>query len=531
MFRSMKVFVQLISIQFIVLFFVFTDSYAQQQSIPLNSFYKEKFIENSGNKSIETFYPANESQLNLTFLMRDSSLQYYEFTEWLFKKHWVNIQKPEGSVFISPFMNMALGKETSDPTKQRLFNNTRGIYVTGELLKKFSFSFIFAENQNRFMNYESDYFKSRGELYVGGGAYSLQNAFVPSGARTKPFKTDGFDYAYSIGSLAYQVNPKLRLELGNNQHFIGSGYRSLLLSDNSSVSPNVKVKWDFLPRWRFDVLIQKNRNLYRKPKTKAVEAPYESKFFAATYLTFKPSENFSISLFTSGNQLRGDSLIKHGLEWQMLVPVPLVQNDILMGDSKKFNGITGLNLDYAFEKVRLYGQVAVDKFDKKYLFAGQLGIHLFEIFKIKNLHAQVELNYVPERFYSDANPKLSYSNSNIPLAHPKGNNFGEGVLRLDYEWKRLYIQSSTIAYTNIGGNDTIPFSANSIFLNQTSTQNSIPQTFVQTVEIGWRVNRRYNAQFFVAWKSRAYLSTHRNENGQMFLVGFKTGITNQYFDF
>lgn len=514
-----------------MLFLSVSNSFAQQKSIPLNSFYKEKFIENSGSKSIETFFPANESQLNLPKIIRDSSLQYYEFTEWLFKKHWVNIQKPEGSVFISPFMNIALGKETTDPTKSRLFNNTRGIYVEGELLNKFSFNFIFAENQNRFMNYESAYFQTRGEMYLAGNSYSVVNAFVPGGARTKPFKIDGFDYAYSIGNFTYQVNPKLRLELGNNQHFIGSGYRSILLSDNSSVSPNVKVNWKFLPKWSFDVLFQKSRNLYRKPLTKSIEAPYENKLFAASYLTFKPSDQFSISLFTSGNQLLGDSLIKHGLEWQMLVPVPFVQNDVLFGNSKKFNGITGLNLDFAFEKTRLYGQVAVDKVAKKYVVAGQLGIHFFQILKVKNLHAQVEVNYVPEHFYSDQNPKLSYSNSNIPLAHPKGNNFGEGVFRFDYEYKRFYIQSSTIGYTNLGGNDTLAFSANSIFLNQSHTEKAVPMTFIQSVEIGWRVNRRYNAQFFVGWKGRMYQSAYRKENDQMFIFGFKTGLTNQYFDF
>lgn len=502
-----------------------------QKNIPLNSFYKEKFIENSGKKSIETFFPANESQLNISYIIRDSSLQYYQFTEWLFKKHWITIQKPEGSLMISPFMNISLGKETTNPTGARLFNNTRGVYAEGELLGKFSFNFLFAENQNRFMKYEADYFNSRGELYVGNNAYSLQNAFVPGGARTKPFKNDGFDYAYSVGSIAYQVNSKLRVEAGNNQHSIGSGYRSLLISDNSSDAPHFKVKWNFLPKWRFDVVMQKNKNLYRKPRTKAVESPYETKLFGLSYLTFKPIENLSISLFTAGNQLRGDSIIKHGLEWQMLIPVPLMQNNILFGNSKKINGITGLNLDFALEKTRIYGQIAVDKFNGKHLVAGQLGAHFFQVLNVKNLHAQIEVNYVPEHFYGDINPKLSYSNSNIPAAHPKGNNFGEGVVRLDYEFKRLYIQTSTIAYTNIGGNDSIPFSANSIFLNQSHSEKSVPQTIIQNIEIGWRINRRYNAQLFLGWKGRAYISPHRKENDQMFIFGFKTGISNQYFDF
>lgn len=518
---------------FIVSGLLFCQSiFAQHGMIPLNNFYKEKFIENSGNRSLETFFPANETQLNLPDIIRDSSVQYYEFTDWLFKKHWITINKPVGNLVISPLIDFSMGKETTDKDRQRLFRNTRGLYVKGEIMDKLSFSFVFAENQARFMNYESEYFNSRGEMYVlPNGSYSRQNAVIPGGGRTKSFKTTGYDYAYSVGSIAYQANKNIRFEIGNNQHFIGSGYRSLLLSDNTTGGMNFRLNWKIAPKWKFDVLMQMNKNLYRKPQTNAIEAPYENKFYGMTYLTFQPIENLSLSLFTAGNHLRGDSIIKHALSYQMLIPVPLIQNNLLFGNSAKLNGITGLNIDFALKNTRIYSQLAVDKFEKEYLFSAQLGVHFFKLFGFKNLHLQLETNYVPQHFYADANPKLSYSHSNLPLAHPKGNNFAELVVRADYELKRLYMNTKTVYYSNLGGNDSVPFTANSIFGVQENLSVLKAKTFVQEFEIGYRFNRRYNAMLFVGWKGRIYTLPGQRNNEQMFLIGLKTGIFNQYLDF
>lgn len=504
---------------------------AQQNMLPLHTFYKEKFIEVSGKRSIETFFPANESQLDLHHLIRDSSTQYYDFTDWFFKKHWITISRPEGNLTISPLVNFAYGKETTNPDRGALFRNTRGLYVEGELLNKIGFNFIFAENQARFMDYESAYFDSRGELQIADGVYHLQHAVIPGGNRTKPFKENAYDYAYSIGSISYELNKNLRFEVGNNQHFIGSGYRSLLLSDNSLVAPNFKVNWKISSRWSYQVLFQRNKNLYRKPATASVEAPYESKLFAATYLTFKPRENFSLSLFTAGNQLRGDSLVKHAMQAQMLIPLPFVQNDLLFGKSALFNGITGLNADFALKNTRIYGQVALDKFDKTYLIAGQLGAHFFRVLKVKNLNAQLEANLVPEHFYASRNPKLAYSNGNLPLAHTRGNNFGEVLMRWNYEIKRVFVNSKTIYYTNLGGNDSIPLAANSIFSAQENVTTLKAATFIQEFEIGYRINRKYNAMLSAGWKGRFYQGGNADASQQMFFIGLKTGIINQYLDF
>jgi hypothetical protein len=511
-----------------------TAAFTQQNDLPLHTFYKDAFLQQSGKRSIETFFPANENQLNLHELIRDSSKQYYDFTEWLFKKHWLTVDRPEGNLSISPLVDFTGGKELSDPSRGNIFRNTRGIFAEGELLHKIGFQFIFAENQARFMGYEAAYFNQQGERYVGTDGYSVQNAVIPGGARTKPFKTDAYDYAFSMGSIHYELNRHLNIDAGNTPLFVGTGYRSLLLSDNALGTPHVRVRWQVAPKWSYQVLFSKQQNLYRKPLTQAVESVYEAKLYGATYLTFQPIPNLSLSLFTAGSQLRGDSLVKHGLIAQMLVPVPLVQNDLLFGNSDLFNGITGLNVDFGLEHLRLYGQLVVDKYEKSFLFAGQLGVYFWEVLHVKNLSAQVEANIVPDHFYEAANPKLSYSHNNLPIAHPKGNNFNEALLRLNYEYKRMFVQSKSVLQDNSGGSLVTQFYPNSIFsdaVDNAYVHTGRGMTIIQEFELGYRFNRKYNAMLLVAWKVRHFEYPGQANTAQQLTIGLKTGLLNQYLDF
>ncbi len=533
----------------ILLIFVLVSGmiYSQQKLIPLQSFYKEKFIQLSGNKSISTFYPQNESELNIQFINRDSSKQYFDFSERLFKHHLLELKTDVGQINIDPLINFSRGRYNFDSTGYPLYRNNRGVFVEGQVYDKISFQFTFAENQARFQNYEREYMAGRGELYFAAKAYipkeeefylkdqifgySVQNAVVPGGSRTKPFKEYGLDYAYSTGMIRYAIHPKLAIEAGNNQHFIGSGYRSLLLSDNGFYAPNVRINWKIHPKLEYQVLYQKNVNLYRKPLTKAVESNYEMKFFALNYLTFKPSQSFSISLFSAGNQLLGDSMVLHPYINDQLIPLPFFQNDFMLGRSNVLNGISGLNLDLALKNMRLYGQVAIDQVNKVFLVANQLGFYWFDAFKIKNAMIQLEWNQVPKNFYSAKNPKLAYSQFNLPAAHPKGNNFNELFLKLFYEKNRFYLQAKTSIYLTQGGTTLQQFEATSIFNGLTFGNLEYGNTITGDYELGWRFNRLYNGNFFVKYQGRSSVYDKFQQTTNCIWFGLKTSLTNEYFDF
>ena len=520
--------------------------YSQQKLIPLQSFYKDKSLQFSAKKSISTFYPQNESELNINFINRDSSKQYFDFTEYLFKHHLLELKTDVGQLNIDPIINLSKGRSNLDTIGYPLFRNTRGIFIEGQVYNKISFQFTFTENQARFQNYEREYMASRGELYFAAKkfipdsavfflkdqliGYSLQNAVVPGGSRTKPFKEDGLDYAYSSGVVNFAVHPKFSIIAGNNRNFIGSGYRSLLLSDNGFLAPNIRFNWKIHPKIEYQVLYQKNLNLYRKPLTKAVESNYENKFFALNYLTYKPIPAFSISLFSAGNQLLGDSMVYHPFIKDQLIPLPFFQNDFTLGRSNVLNGISGLNLDLALQKVRIYGQVAIDQVNKVFLVANQLGFYLFDAFKIKNALLQFEWNQVPKNFYAEKNPKLAYSHFNLPSAHPKGNNFNELFLKLFYEKNRFYIQGKTSIYFTQGGSNLQQFEANSIFNALTFGKLSYGNTVTGDYELGYRFNRLYNATIYIKYQGRSidYDKIHSTFNCIWF--GLKTSLSNEYFD-
>ncbi len=506
--------------------------FAQQRLVPTHSFYKERFLQLSNGKSISTFYPQNQQDLNTIHLIRDTSLQYFNFSEYLFKHHLVELKSDVGQINIDPLINFSRGRFNFDSTGYPLYRNTRGVLIDGQIYNKISFQFTFAENQSRFQNYEREYMASRGELYIfPGPRYSIQNAVVPGGSRTKPFKDYGYDYAFSSGVIRYAPHKKISIEAGNNQHFIGSGYRSLLLSDNSFYAPNVRLNWKIHPKIEYQVLYQKNINLYRKPLTKAVEANYETKFFALTYLTFKPTESLSISLFSAGNQLLGDSMVKHLFITDQLIPLPFFQNDFTLGRSSVVNGIGGLNIDVALKSTRIYAQFAADKVNNVFLVANQLGFYWFDAFKIKNAMIQLEWNQVPKNFYSAKNPKLAYSQFNLPAAHPKGNNFNELFLKLFYEKERVYIQATTSVYLTQGGTFTQQINATSIFNGLKVGNLEYGNTITGDYELGWRFNRLYNGSIFVKYQGRVSVYDKFHQTTNCIWFGLKTSLTNEYFDF
>lgn len=500
---------------------------------PLNSFFKENTLRLSKANCLNSFYPTSGNEINLNHLNRDSTVVYSDIAALIFKQNLFQFKNKIGYIAINPMINISKGRNYLDTNKYVLNRNSRGIYVEGQLFDKLSYNFGFSENQAVFQSYEREYMNSRGECYVfGGGKYSVQNAVVPGGSRTKPFKVNGYDYAYSFGMLRLELTNKIAVEAGNNNNFVGSGYRSLLLSDNSFYSPSIRFQWNFSPKWSYQVVYKKQLNLFRKPITKAVEGEYESKIFSANYLTFKPIKSVSISLFSSGIQLEGDSLISHKFLAKNMLPLTFVQNDILFNQPSYVNGIAGLNMEYAWSKTRFYSQLVVDKVNNKLLSAYQAGVYFFDVFAIKKTMLQLESNYVPKDFYGSNSPKNAYSNFNLPLAHPKGNNFLEFFVKINYERKRFYFTARSDMFITQGGSMKQQIQANSIFLlSNTNTSFTKGFTFYEDVEMGYRLNRKYNSSFFIGFRGRAAQYSQANNAIQSIWFGVKTGLSNEYLDF
>ncbi|MFN5786772.1 MAG: hypothetical protein ACK46O_11665 [Flavobacteriia bacterium] len=504
--------------------------FSQQNSLLLNSYFKDQLFNNARNKSYHgsSFLPAFETEYDLNNIIRDSSKQYYELTEILFKRHLIEVKGPNYYLTISPAADLLIGKDREDTNIRKLFQNTRGIFIEGDLMKNFSFSTSIFENQGRFSNYESNYYSAVGELYPNqnSGKYTTQNAVIPGSARTKPFNVDGFDYAYATGNIIYRPHRAITLSAGNTSHFIGDGYRSLLLSDNSVPAPFFRGTFRISDKLQFNYLRVRLLNLLRRPVSTTVESYYESKAYSVNYLTFKPNTKFSVSLFEGVVWSRGDSIVSRPANPMFYNPVPLISG-LILPDSVA-NSVIGIDLSVPFYKGhRVYAQFALGNLNAKKT-ALQMGYRGYNLFGTRDLLVQIEYNNVSSGMYQSGNERLNYSHYNLPMAHVKGNSFQEFVFRANYGWNRIYADLKMVYYLV---SEHSPLALLPVAKPLPADTGKDGTIFHNSIEVGYRFNRKMNLTIFGNWQLRNYdLNPDRVKNNLLFF-GLRTGINNHYNDF
>ena len=498
-------------------------SMGQQNMLPISSFFKDELFRNN-RFSGSSFLPRSEGEFDLHAVIRDSSIQYYEFLDVLFKKHLIEIKGDGFNISISPTLNVGLGKDFEDTSSTRLFNNTRGFLVKVDLLKNFSFTTALYENQNRFTKYENAYYASIGERYPGADStYFAQNGVVPGGARTKPFKVDAFDYAYAIGNIVFKPADFVRVSAGNNSQFVGRGYRSLFLSDNSV--PAIYLRGDFKisDKLEYTVLRSKQFNLLRRPIYSTVESNYEAKLFSSQFLNYQVTPQFSLSLFEGSYWNVGDSISTKSVNGAYFLPVPFA-GPAIVNNENEVNSLSGLQLEYQWkDKIGFYSQLAISNWNTKSI-GSQIGMRYFDAFGLTNSLLQLEYNNVPKRLYLSENSRLNYSSYNLPNAHPKGNGFQEYILRFNYTKKRFYGDWKSVFYQFKNYQE-----GNLIAVNK-DIEKRTGQIYHQQIELGYRVNKKMNLELFVQHLYRNPSGVSQSPTNAVFL-GLRTGFLNHYNDF
>ncbi|MEJ6588996.1 MAG: hypothetical protein QNL43_04265 [Crocinitomicaceae bacterium] len=435
-------------------------------------------------------------------------LKQHFFDQYLFEVHEKNV-----NLYISPVVNFQLGQNWLDSDGPSLFQNTRGLYVNGELLKNFSFSSAFVENQARFSEYETNFITNHGEFYPNASSIQ-QNGVVPGGGRTKPFKDGGYDYAYAIGSFLYKPIENLEIRVGNAPSFIGSGYRSLILSDNSYQAPSLDVKYSFLKKWSYGARRTRLFNLIRKNAFSTVEGYYQPKASALHYITYDVTPKVTIGFFENAIWSMGDTITEKptGLYY-----APISFLGLLQSENFSLYGFDAT--ETVGEKVRFYQQFVLSGFKSQNM-GFQLGVRFYDL--LPNSMLQFEYNKVGTDLYTAEAPNMSYTHYNLPLAHPKGQGFDELIVRANISIKRFYGESKTVCYWLKNYNERIllPMNNESVEIEDVIVH--------QQFELGYRINPKINFCFF----GRAVLRVSDIEPTQLLLhVGLSTNLFNSYNDY
>ena len=340
-----------------------------------------------------------------------------------FYKTPANFFEHQGSDFfiaVNPMIQYRQSYEKIGETTLSNFVNQRGLSVRGHLGKKIGFSMMAMDIQEQgptFFRSWVDSFKS-----------------VPGGNFFKVFKQDAVDYIDARGYFTFKAHKYVSFQAGYDRQFIGSGYRSLLLSDFSGNRLFVKINTKF---WKINY-----QNLYMELHNGAADNSTNNlvpkKYATMHHLSMNVAKWLNFGLFEGvifGRQ--------NQFEFGYMNPVIFLRS--IEGNlGSQDNAVVGADFKAnILKRGQLYGQLLIDEFNfsKMRQQSGwwgnktgiQLGFKYLDLFSIKNLDMQVEWNQVRPYTYSHFDSVSNYSHYNQPLAHPLGANFNEYILLFRYQ--------------------------------------------------------------------------------------------------
>ena len=374
-------------------------------------------------------------------------------------------------------------------------------------------------------------------------AYSEQEGIVPGFGSIDSSSRNNEFYNFYI---SYDAADFLNLEFGKGKHFIGHGYRSLLLSDNSNSYLYGKIQLDIW-KIKYQVLYSAYRDI------SGVEfdpGKYRSKYSTSNYLSMNFGKHLEAGLFQSvvWQATNGDH--NRGFDVNYLNPIVFMR-PVEFSVGSPDNVLMGLDLAYRFyKKYKIYTQVVIDEFLLSEIRAGdgwwankygfQIGFKTWDLFNVKGLSLQLERNEVRPYTYSHGNVIQNYGHYNAALAHTLGANFEEYISRITYQKKRWLFTAHLLeafqgldeVNTNYGG-DIYKFNTTrqSGYGNYTG-QGLKSHLSYQELKVSYLINPFWNLLIEAGMVNRQRITQDRqSEFGQYFHLGIKTALYNQYKDF
>lgn len=450
---------------------------------------------------------------------------YKPHKTWFGRKIWnesfIRIDSSDYQLNIDPMFNLQLGK---DKDGKKTFVNTRGAMVNGKLGEKFSFGSWVYENQAIFPTYW-DTIISRSRVAPGQG-------------RAKRYKVTGWDYAYSGAYISWRALKSLNLLFGQGKNFIGSGYRSMILSDVSTNYPYLRIDWHY-KNIQYTKLFTSFTNFYYPFKD---IREFYKKTGTLQMLTVNLGNRLQVSFFDLNIWNSPDSSGLFKLKAGMFNPVPYLSSLSKDEGREDKNSIAGIAINYKpFKGVLMYGQFVFDDWPsglKLKRIAFQTGIKYFDMLGITNLFIQAELNQAQPYMYSHGSQNLAASHFQQPLAHPLGANFREGVFIMNYHFKHIYLESriTKSRYGQDGKNEN--WGKNILLSNSYKSgydnklfQGISTQLTTGNFEASYIFNPHTNMSLVAGYYLRNETSSVAKNNIGMIYFAFRTSLSNLYYDY
>lgn len=446
--------------------------------------------------------------------------------------------EPIFRIYVDPLLNLQYMNVIADPSDTlsiKYFFNTRGITAHGDIGTKISFETSFYENQAVLPGYMKD--------------FANATLIIPGQGRWKRFKSNGFDYSMSTGYLSYSPFKNFNAQIGSGKHFIGDGYRSLLLSDNSFSYPFARLTGWFGPNkmFQYTTIYASLMNLFTNTTIPmGTERLYQKKAASFYQLSANIGRSAEISLFQGLIWAAADEKNKQCITLAYVNPV-IFSSIPFFGMMEKHNYLVGGTFRWdVLRKMRLYGQLVFDEFGKKGTISNkkgiQLGVKYYNAFNIKHLHLQLEYNAVNPYTYAASDSAQAYTHYNQALAHPLGANFSEIIGSAQYKYGdffvHLHFSTATLGRDTAGidfGQNVFMSDANAYF-TPVAGDNKLGQgrkTVINyfDINIGYMVSYASNLNVAFGFTNRNVDFGATQSATQYVYVAIRTSLTNSYLDF
>lgn len=445
---------------------------------------------------------------------------------------FLEVRKPGFDFVLNPVYYFAAGRDNKTGTN--LSMNTRGVEVRGHIHKKIGFYSYFSDNQVRYPSYVDSLVK--------------RDAVVPGEGFWKDFRGNGYDFFQARGYITFDPVESIHVQFGHDRNQIGSGYRSLILSDHSTPYTFLKVQTRL---WRFqytNLFAQMKGGVTAFPNGTPGNSYFPNKYMALHHLSINLLDYLNVGFFEGimfGRDTLGDRF-----ELAYLNPV-IFYRSVEQNLGSPDNALVGADFRWnIWKRYQLYGQFVLDEFfirdltadteSKRNKYSLQLGLKAFNLFGVKNLDAQVEYNQVRPFTYTHDSFYRNWAHYNQPLAHPMGANLTEMIATVRYQpLNRLTLSGKVIATafgldssgTTNGQNILLPYTLN----NRTYgyAQNNGIKTNQMLVELNASYMLRHGLWIDATYTTRTRTSADvlRNQQTQIFMLALRVNIGRRMWDF
>lgn len=444
------------------------------------------------------------------------------------------VRTPSFRLLVNPVFNFHGGKSTEED--RTLFANQRGVELRGDIDRRVYFYSNFLETQQRFADYVDTRIRS---FYTVPGANFYKNYSI--GFLSGP---GAYDYNVANAYVGFNATRHIAIQFGHGKHFIGNGYRSMLLSDFGAFTFYLKFSTRV---WK---LHYQNLFLELTPTTSRNNPGDDllpKKYTAIHYLSYNIRPNLSIGIFEATVFNRSKNF-----EFQYLNPVVFYRTvEGFIGSPD--NVILGLNLRWdAFRQLQFYGQFLLDEFNSKFIFnpeqpgwwgnkvGAQVGLKYINAFSIDHLDLQFEYNLARPYTYAHFDSTNSYTHYNQPLAHPLWANFKETVAIMRYQpLAKLALETRWIhAITgddgpkeNWGTNPLLSYNTREKEFYNKIGQGIAATTNIFALDISYQI---YHNLFFdakVLYRKKASANPLLSQTTQVISAGIRMNLFTQNLDF